>query len=72
MAMKERGYVSAQSNVVWWHDIELVKHVSDFVDANGKPRTMADENETTEPQEPAHSVLTSQPPNILELGCFCK
>lgn len=36
-AVKEKGLRSKQSNVIWWLDIALLKHVEDFVDADGKP-----------------------------------
>ena len=36
-AMRERGYVAKQSNVMWWLDIELLKAASDYVDADGRP-----------------------------------
>jgi putative DNA primase/helicase len=36
-ALGERGYVSKQSNVMWWLDVELTKSVNDFVDHEGKP-----------------------------------
>jgi putative DNA primase/helicase len=36
-ALTERGYVSKQSNVMWWLDIELGKSIGDFVDEGGKP-----------------------------------
>jgi putative DNA primase/helicase len=38
-AMRERGFVSKQSNFIMWLDVELIKHEGDFVDFNGNPRT---------------------------------
>jgi len=36
-AMKERGYRSKQSNVMWWLDLETTKVISDFIDDDGNP-----------------------------------
>jgi putative DNA primase/helicase len=36
-AMKERGYRSKQSNVMWWLDLETTKVISDFIDDAGNP-----------------------------------
>jgi putative DNA primase/helicase len=41
-ALAERGYVSKQSNVMWWLDVELIKSVNDFVDHDGKPLHLAE------------------------------
>lgn len=40
-AMKERGYVSKQSNVMWWLDIKLTRSADEFVDSHGNPRAMS-------------------------------
>ena len=48
MAMDERGYTRAQSNVMWWHDIKLTKSVDDFVDSVGHARTFNKDNDETE------------------------
>jgi len=47
LALKERGFVSKQSNVMWWLDVKLIKSVGEFVDADGKPRHLnaADDKE---------------------------
>ncbi|MBR1150106.1 phage/plasmid primase, P4 family [Bradyrhizobium sp. JYMT SZCCT0428] len=45
MAMKERGYHSKQSNVMWWIDVKLIRDAGDFVDAQGHPRVMTGEND---------------------------
>lgn len=44
MAMKERGYHSKQSNVMWWLDIKLIREARDFVDDSGHARTVVDDN----------------------------
>lgn len=36
-ALGERGLRKKQSNVIWWLDVELLKRVAEFVDADGKP-----------------------------------
>jgi len=36
-ALGERGIKRKQSNVIWWLDVQLIKHADDFVDADGKP-----------------------------------
>jgi putative DNA primase/helicase len=41
-AMRERGFVSKQSNFIMWLDVELIKHEGDFVDFSGNPRTQGD------------------------------
>jgi putative DNA primase/helicase len=43
LAMKERGYVSKQSNVMWWLDISTTRSASEFVDDHGRPRNMEQE-----------------------------
>ncbi len=48
LAMKEKGYVSKQSNVMWWLDIKTIRKVSDFVDEQGKPRTVRGDDEAQE------------------------
>ncbi len=45
LAMKERGYVSKQSNVMWWIDLKLIRTADDFVDANGHARVVRDDGE---------------------------
>ena len=37
LAMDERGYKRKQSDVVWWLDIRLIRSVNDFVDHEGNP-----------------------------------
>jgi putative DNA primase/helicase len=51
LAMKERGFVSAQSNVVWWHDIKLIKRVDDFVDSQGHPVRYDNEGTTAQAEK---------------------
>jgi putative DNA primase/helicase len=53
MAMDERGYQRAQSNVMWWHDIKLIHSVDDFVDASGHARTFSKDGE---PEQEAGDV----------------
>jgi putative DNA primase/helicase len=36
-ALKERGFHSKHSNVMWWLDVKLIHSVSDYVDHEGKP-----------------------------------
>jgi putative DNA primase/helicase len=43
MALDERGYKRKQSNVVWWLDVKLIRHVDDFVDSAGHPVRISDE-----------------------------
>lgn len=42
-AMDERGYERIQSNVMWWLDIKLIKSVNDFVDHEGNPIRVRDD-----------------------------
>lgn len=37
MAMEDRGYKRKQSDVMWFLDIKLIRHVHDFIDADGNP-----------------------------------
>ena len=37
LAMKERGYRTLQSNVVWWRDLKLVMHEVDFTEGLSPP-----------------------------------
>src|SRR5579872_524333 len=43
LAMSERGYKSKQSNVMFWLGIKLTKSVNDFVDSQGRPIHVGDE-----------------------------
>ena len=44
LALDDRGgYERKQSDVVWWLDLKLTKSVSDFVDHNGQPIRVSDE-----------------------------
>lgn len=43
MAMKERGYETHLSSVVYWVNIKLIKGVNDFVDHEGKAITARDD-----------------------------
>lgn len=45
LALKERGFVSKQSNVMWWLDVKLIKSIHDFVDADGKPRHVSGDDD---------------------------
>jgi putative DNA primase/helicase len=36
-ALKERGFTSKQSNVMWWLNVSLIRSVNDFLDHEGKP-----------------------------------
>lgn len=45
LALKERGFVSKQSNVMWWLDVKLIKSIHEFVDADGKPRHVSGEDD---------------------------
>ena len=47
-AMKERGYVTKQSNVMWWLDIRATRHESDFIDSQGRARTVSDGDDQQE------------------------
>lgn len=40
LAMKERGYVSKQSNVMWWIDVKAIRSEADFIDGQGHARTV--------------------------------
>lgn len=40
-ALRERGYMSKHSDVMWWLDVELLKQPSDFVDSQGHVREAA-------------------------------
>ena len=53
LAMKERGYVSKQSNVMWWLDIKTTRSASDFVDSQGHARTFANEDQQQEGSQDA-------------------
>ena len=44
-AMKERGYVSKQSNVMWWLDIKLIRSADEFVDSQGHARTITSDDD---------------------------
>lgn len=50
-ALRERGFVCKHSDVMWWLDVELVKHADDFLDPFGKvrDRSDADQSEDFEP-----------------------
>jgi P4 family phage/plasmid primase-like protien len=47
-AMKERGFESKQSNVMWWLGCRLLKKESDFVDRDGNPIASADTDRALE------------------------
>ncbi len=36
-ALKERGFISKHSGVMWWLDVKLTRTVNEFVDHQGKP-----------------------------------
>lgn len=42
MAMEERGFKRKQSDVMWFLDIKLIRHVDDFVDHNGNAKNLVD------------------------------
>jgi putative DNA primase/helicase len=44
MAMEERGFKRKQSDVMWFLDIKLIRHVDDFVDAHGNPKNVIDDD----------------------------
>lgn len=48
LALKERGFVAKQSNVMWWLDVKLTKTVADFVDIDGHPRRMTNSEDREE------------------------
>lgn len=53
LALKERGYQSKQSNVMWWLDVRLTKVPSEFVDEDGRPRAQkSDTSDGPEDQDP--------------------
>jgi putative DNA primase/helicase len=56
-AMNERGFQKKQSDVIWWLDLRLLKKVSDFVDANGKPIA---QGEQERPADAAAADLDSE------------
>jgi putative DNA primase/helicase len=43
MALKERGFIAKQSNVMWWLDCQLLVSEIDFADAPAPPHAGADE-----------------------------
>jgi putative DNA primase/helicase len=43
MAMEDRGYKRKQSDVMWFLDIKLIRHVSDFIDNDGNPVKIKDD-----------------------------
>jgi len=45
LALEDRGYVSKKSDVKWWLGVRLIKKVSDFVDGEGRPLRMSDDDE---------------------------
>lgn len=45
MALDERGYRRKQSDVVWWLDIKLKKSADDFVDHDGQPRRISENDQ---------------------------
>jgi putative DNA primase/helicase len=48
-ALKERGFVSKHSDVMWWLDVRLTRAVNEFVDHEGKPlRSRADSRNVKE------------------------
>ncbi len=46
-ALAEKGYQKKQSDGMQWLGIRLVREVHDFVDSDGKPRSLGDEFDTT-------------------------
>ena len=42
-ALAEKGYEKKTSNGVWWLDLRMTREVGDFVDDDGKPRTLVEE-----------------------------
>jgi hypothetical protein len=69
MAMKERGYHSKQSNVMWWLDIKLIRDARDFVDEQGHHGIVVDAKEAMEVrQRPA--IPSSDPPILPFLGAW--
>jgi putative DNA primase/helicase len=48
MAMEERQYKRLHSNVTWFLDIKLIRHVHDFVDEHGNPIKIAEDGKKTE------------------------
>lgn len=49
LALDDRGgYERKQSDVVWWLDLKLIKSVTDFVDSNGHPIRVSDEQKKNE------------------------
>lgn len=51
-ALKERGVPSRKSSQSWWLDIELTKSVNDFVDYNGNPLSVDDDDGEAFPSTP--------------------
>lgn len=43
-ALRERGFVSKHSNVIWWLDMALTRNVNDFVDYDGNPLRERDDS----------------------------
>jgi putative DNA primase/helicase len=43
-ALAEKGYEKKTSNGVWWLDIAMTREVGDFVDDEGRPRTLIEED----------------------------
>jgi hypothetical protein len=42
-AMTEKGYEKKASDGMWWLKLKLIREVHDFVDSDGKPRSLPDE-----------------------------
>lgn len=55
-AMKDKGYSTKQSNGMQWPGMKLVKDVSDFIDAEGRVRTISD--------DPPASPAGGDPPSL--------
>ena len=48
-AMKERGFVSKHSGVMWWLNVRLTASVNDFIDHLGKPRRQSADGDAESP-----------------------
>ncbi|WP_296741410.1 phage/plasmid primase, P4 family [Mesorhizobium sp.] len=52
MAMEDRGYKRKQSDVMWFLDIKLIRHVSDFIDNDGNPVKVTEDGVKQEVTDP--------------------
>jgi putative DNA primase/helicase len=51
LAMEERGYKRKHSDVTWFLDIKLIRHVHDFVDSDGHPVKINEDGKKVEAKD---------------------